>query len=348
MKKLSLFLILTLLLALFTGCGGGNTPESAAPAPESSDPAQSTPVETLPPETTPAETHTQEEIDAVHPMLFHVTGQGDGELYLFGTIHVGDQRTAIARDKLLPYLDACDALAVEFDIVAYENDQEAQLKSIMNFVNTDGSKVSEHMPAETFQKASALLGEAGLFPSLMENYNLAMWAQLVEQAALMTRTDYDMEIGMDRMLIQHCYEKNIPVRDVESAELQYELLAGFPDELNLLLIENTLDNLEDYGQAIDELYAAWLKGDYEEIVGVLNAEDDAEEADLTEEQIALLEDYNDQMLTQRNLGMRDKALQWLQAGDKVFFAVGAAHLVDEGGLVELLRAAGYTVEQVEY
>ena len=25
----------------------------------------------------------------------------------------------------------------------------------------------------------------------------------------------------------------------------------------------------------------------------------------------LLEDYNDQMLTQRNLGMRDKALEWL-------------------------------------
>ncbi len=46
--------------------------------------------------------------------------------------------------------------------------------------------------------------------------------------------------------------------------------------------------------------------------------------------------------------MRDKAVEWLKAGDKVFFAVGAAHLIGEDGLVELLRAEGYTVEQLEY
>ena len=67
-----------------------------------------------------------------------------------------------------------------------------------------------------------------------------------------------------------------------------------------------------------------------------------------DEQKALVEDYNDQMLTQRNLGMRDRALEWMEAGDKVFFAVGAAHLMDEDGLVALLRAEGYTVEQIEY
>jgi hypothetical protein len=130
---------------------------------------------------------------------------------------------------------------------------------------------------------------------------------------------------------------------VESAELQYGLLAGFSDELNLLLIENTLDSLEDYGQAIDELYETWLAGSYEGLMEVLEEEDEGSE-ELTEAQKALLEDYNDKMLTQRNLGMRDKAVQWLEAGDKVFFAVGAAHLMGEDGLVELLRAAGYTVD----
>ncbi len=83
-------------------------------------------------------------------------------------------------------------------------------------------------------------------------------------------------------------------------------------------------------------------------MAVLSEEDDEETEELTEAQREMLEDYNDKMLTQRNLGMRDKAVQWLEAGDKVFFAVGAAHLVDEGGLVELLRAGGYTVEQIAY
>ena len=91
-----------------------------------------------------------------------------------------------------------------------------------------------------------------------------------------------------------------------------------------------------------------MEGNYEHILAVIEEEDSDETEELTEEQKKLVEAYNDAMLTQRNLGMRDKAVQWLTAGDKVFFAVGAAHLVGEGGLVELLRSAGYSVEQLSY
>ena len=345
MRKLSVILTLILLLALFAGCVG--TPElPTVPAtPEISDaPSTAVPTEPVPVESA----FTEEELAAVHPMLFRVTGEAGQELYLFGTIHVGDRRIGVALNKLLPWLDSCEALAVEFDVIAFENDMAAQMQSMTQFLLTDGSKVSDYMPAETFERASALLQEAGLYPKLMESYKLSMWAQLVEQAALLTRTDYDLEIGMDRALIRHCYDRQMEVRDVESAELQYGLLNSFSDRLNLLLIENTLDSLEDYGAAIDELYAAWLEGDYDNLTAVLKGENEAEEAELSDEQLALLEDYNHQMLTQRNLGMRDKALEWLRAGDKVFFAVGAAHLVDEGGLVELLRAEGCTVEQIVY
>ena len=353
MKKLALFLALALLLTALSGCAmllgtqpkpaepAGTTPATAVPAaPDTTNPAA--------PATTnhTAPTIPTEEAD-IHPMLFHVTGPDGAEGYLFGTIHVGDGRIDTVMDKLAPTLDGCDALAVEFDIVAYESDFAAQINSMTGFVLTDGTDVSDHMPAETYEKAAALLGEAGLMPSLMKNYGLGMWSQLVEQAALMTRTNYDMEIGMDRTLIHHCYDKQIEVRNVESAEFQMGLLGSFSDELNLLMIESTLDSLDSYGENVDELYAAWLSGDYDRIVEVLNQESEGSE-ELTEEQTALLEDYYDQMLTQRNLGMRDKAVQWLRAGDKVFFAVGAAHLVDEGGLVELLREAGYTVEQVAY
>ena len=152
---------------------------------------------------------------------------------------------------------------------------------------------------------------------------------------------------MDRALINYCYDKQIEVRDVESAEFQYGLLADFPDELNLLLIEQTLDNLDDYSDGVNELYDAWLEGSYDGLMAVLESdEEDTEE--LSEEEQALLESYNEKMLNQRNVGMFYRALEWLEAGDKVFFAVGAAHLLDDVGLVALLEAEGYTVEQVEY
>ena len=309
MKKLAILLVVILLFSMLAGCVG----------------------------TTGAR---------IHPMLFHVTGPEGQEGWLFGTIHVGDKRIDTAVEKIKPFLDGADALAVEFDIVAYESDFAAQVQGMNHFLLTDGTKITDHMPAETYEKAAALLKEAKVSPELMQAYDLAMWSQLVDQAAILTKTDFDMESGVDRTLIHYCYDKKIEVRDVESAELQYSLLAGFPDELNLLMLESTLDNPGSYKFSMNLLYNAWLRGNADTLEGLLSSEGSAD--GLSEEEAALMDEYYDAMLTQRNLGMRDKEVEWLEAGDKVFFAVGAAHLLGEDGLIALLLDAGYTVEQLSY
>jgi uncharacterized protein YbaP (TraB family) len=94
------------------------------------------------------------------------------------------------------------------------------------------------------------------------------------------------------------------------------------------------------------LYNAWLLGNASTLEGLLNSEGSSDQ--LSEEEAALMDEYYDVMLTQRNAGMRDKAVEWLEAGDKVFFAVGAAHLLGEDGLITLLRDEGYAVEQLSY
>ena len=372
-RFLSLLLICVLLCTVFAGCRRGVHPAateapaqtaaptepteeaaepSAEPTQPSAEPTQPSaePTEPSAEPTDPADPPAPpaESAEDVHPMLFHVTGADGSEGYLFGTIHAGDERMDVAYDKLLPFVDSCDALAVEFDVVAFEKDTDAQTEMMMAFLLTDGTTVDQHMPEELYARAEALLKEARLMPSLMKRFNLAMWSDLVGEAALITRSELDYEIGMDRRLIRHCYEKQIEVRDVESAELQYGMLLSFPDELNLLIIEDTLDSLDTYGEDLNELYEIWLRGDYDEVTAYLTQEDEADPEKYTPEQIEMVEDYNRTMLDDRNLGMRDRAVEWLEAGDKVFFAVGAAHLVGEAGLVELLRAAGYTVEPVEY
>ena len=342
MKKATILIAFLLILTFLAACGVVQPAQPGQPT-DTAAPAAS--AETAAPETAPAF-----DPETVHPMLFHVTGPDGQEGYLFGTIHVGDARSETALEKLLPWLDGCDALAVEFDVVGYEqrmmSDLALQMAYYAPFVLSDGTKAEDHMPAELYEAAYALVKEAGLMPSIWKQYNLSMWSQLVEQAIITTRTSYDVSLGMDRLLIRHCYDRGIPVLDVESAELQTNLLAGFSEELYLLQLRDVLADVEGYAQDTDALYAAWAEGDYDRLLAVLEGEND--EADYSPEEWALLEDYSDKLLTQRNLGMRDKAVAWLQAGDKVFFAVGAAHLMDEDGLVALLRAAGYTVEQISY
>jgi len=157
MKKLSVLLVFVLLLSVFAGCRPIEAPagSSAAPTERASTPAESSAA-------APTETAARPagEDDGIHPMLFHVTGPEGAEGYLFGTIHVADERVNSVLSKLSPILDACDALAVEFDVVAFENDYAAQVQSMSQFLYTDGSTVDQPMPKELYERASALLDEA--------------------------------------------------------------------------------------------------------------------------------------------------------------------------------------------
>ena len=102
------------------------------------------------------------------------------------------------------------------------------------------------------------------------------------------------------------------------------------------------------------MYDLWCSGDEIAVREYLNQEPDL--SGLTEEELAeyeaakpLMEEYDKAMLTDRNKGMLDVAIEYLESGDVVFYAVGLAHLLEgDNGLVDTLRQAGYTVELVTY
>ena len=55
---------------------------------------------------------------------------------------------------------------------------------------------------------------------------------------------------------------------------------------------------------------------------------------------------HDALFTERNRTMASSVREHLAAGGQSFVVVGAAHLVGEGSLVELLRAGGASVERM--
>lgn len=56
--------------------------------------------------------------------------------------------------------------------------------------------------------------------------------------------------------------------------------------------------------------------------------------------------YQQALVTDRNLNMADFAEEALLSGDEVFVCVGAAHIVGDGALADLLDRRGYTVELI--
>lgn len=359
-KTISLLLCLALLAALLSGCAGKPEPtpapvETEAPVQAHRQPIESEPEvtenpaaeETPAPVETPAPTLAPELLVGVSPLMWKVTDAEGHTLYLFGTIHVGDERNEAVLHLVEPVLGSCDALAVEFDTKAYTADTQLMMQDMAQYVLTDGSEVSDYMPEELYARAYALLEEAGLYPAMFKRYNIAMWYQLIESAMIMQYTELDSDCGMDSLLIERAYELGKPVLDVESGSFQMALLNSFDDEVYRIVIKETLDMADSYGESTMELYELWLSGDRDAFWAYLAGED-VDETDYSEEQIEMILAYNRALLDERNLGMRDKALEYLASGQTVFFAVGAAHMANEVGLVYLLSEAGYTVEPFDY
>ena len=123
--------------------------------------------------------------------------------------------------------------------------------------------------------------------------------------------------------------------------------AGYSEELQEhLLLEAVSYDPWSYQEGVLELYEMWCSGDEAALIAYLSEEEDTSE--MTEEEIALYEEYWTAMSTDRNAGMLEVAKQYLSGDKLVFFAVGLAHLLAEDGLVNTLRDAGYTVELVVY
>ena len=112
---------------------------------------------------------------------------------------------------------------------------------------------------------------------------------------------------------------------------------------------------QEYWEGTQELYELWCAGD-EAALRELIADEFEPDEDMTEEELAeyeenkhLIEEYEKAIDTDRNEGMLKVAMEYLESGETVFYAVGLAHLLDNtNGLVDTLRANGYTVELVSY
>ena len=59
-----------------------------------------------------------------------------------------------------------------------------------------------------------------------------------------------------------------------------------------------------------------------------------------------IETFSNAMLKDRNVGMKNKFNEYFNGNKKVFYMVGAAHLIGDDGLASLLEKEGYKVTRV--
>lgn len=348
-RMLCILLILALIPWIFTGCSGKSrkteSAEESGTAAAVISAAGTEPEDTA--EETSADTSGEPEGEAVQPLIWKVSGDGGQTMYVMGTVHVGDERSMAVVESTAGVLAECDALAVEFDTVAYQKDLQKQAGVLAQFIYNDGTTVKDHMPEELYEKAVGYLREYSKYSRMFDYYNLSIWSVLISQCANEV-CELETKYGIDENLIKAAYEAELPVLEIESPEAQYELLGSISDDINLLLIRKTLEtDMTDTVDALYDMYEAYISGDADALWECVAEDTDGIPEDFSEEEAALAREYSDKLVYERNVTMTEKAVSYLESGDTVFFAVGAAHVLGGSGILSSLEELGYTVERAE-
>ncbi len=283
----------------------------------------------------------EEKPQADAPLLWQVTAENGATIYLFGSIHVGSEDLYPLPERIMSAYEESDYLAVEVDLVAFEEDTAAMLEIASKVAYTDGSTVIDVIGGELYNQAMPIFEQNPVqIPASMLQYcKPYMWISLLQDIACQ-KAGLTATLGLDYYFLGLAKESNKQIIEIESIEEQLDLFSSFSDQLNQAMISSYLD-LDAATAELNQLYQAWRIGDAEALLGMLYADVGEEAAQ------EVMEEYYQLLISSRNITMTDAAEQYLADGKKVFYVVGAFHLIGEDGIVAQLQDRGYTVEQID-
>ena len=328
MKK-RIFAVITLLaMMIFTGCKKDAEPVSSDPISTTDDFLTDT---------------ADENSFEVNPPFFKVTDESTGAVvYMLGSMHVGKPEAAYPQ-KLVDALDECDTLAVEIDIIAFEKDLAAASEAVSVLLCRNGTTVKDYM-GNDYSKVIQKFKEKGLYSPMYEVYIPSMWSSLWSNE-MASECGYDSNYGTDMILLRSAKRNGQKIEEIETAKEQYLVQANTSPELQMLLLNQTLELTQDEMQEqFDVLYNAWMTADMDTLKALVSEEE--EETGLTDALKAEYDRYYDDMYTNRQKKMADYVMGKLKTGGKTFVVVGAMHYAAPPSILDILTENGYTVESL--
>lgn len=291
------------------------------------------------------------EKEKITPLLYEVTkDNSSNKIYLFGSIHAADDRAYPLPKEVLSAYSKSNYLAVEFDIIDFSSSLKEQMDALKLLLYEDGRTIQDSLSEETYELLIPYLEENDLYIPAYEYYRPALQYSLVSNAQTI-KSGLDSDKGIDMYFLEEAKEDEKEILELESAFQQYGLLTNFPDELFDMLIKYSIMYDKELIKETKELYESWLDGDIKKLTEQTSEEVDEEilkEFNEYSNLPEMVDNYNDKLITQRNIQMANNTDKYFLEEKNVFLVVGLAHIIGEDGIVELLEEKGYTVTQIKY
>ncbi|MDA8432235.1 MAG: TraB/GumN family protein [Nitrospiraceae bacterium] len=252
-------------------------------------------------------------------------------VYLLGSVHFLTRDAYPLSAPIEEAFAKSDVLAVEANI--NNPDQLFFTKFLERAFYPEGDSLKNHLSPDTYALLREELGKFGLPEELTERERPWFLALTLTSLQLL-KGGFDPELGVDMHFLSKAGGKKIV--EIESLEYQTELLSGFSDSEQESFLRYTLRDMQKAAKESRSLVTTWKSGDADGLAAVLR-EGMSKEAGMSS--------VWEKLLYERNKKMVRRIETFLKSHGTVFVVVGAGHLVGPRGVVEMLRARRYAVEQ---
>lgn len=281
-------------------------------------------------------------------LLYKISGKGLRKpSYIIGTYHLAPVSFVDSIPGLRGALAESEQVYGEIetaDMTSPENIAKMQQAMML----PEGKTLTKLLTPEQMQKLNAtmreLLGVDMSNPMVAQQMNKMLPQALVTQLTvimyLKKHSGFNPTQSFDDYFQQQAVAQGKPVGGFETMDFQLQALFGsISIERQIELLMCFLNNREWEESQVDNIVEAFFAQDLNRIEAAMDEKQD-NSCDATDEE-------NDLLIYGRNATWLKKMPEIMQQ-KSTFFAVGAAHLVGERGVLAGLRNAGYLVEGINH
>lgn len=256
--------------------------------------------------------------------VWKVTGPDGKVLYLGGTLHRLQSQDYPVPAAYNRAFELSQRLAFEDPPPSVGAGQSLEKRALY----PKGDELKNHVDPRTYEYVLKVFGRAGTPPEKVARFRPWYLAFLVSSGKTNSGPGVESYFS-GRAQIYHR-----SIEGLESNDAHLAVFSGLSDRQGEAFLLLRFIAVKDVGKADDsKLSAAWRNGDADYLQRYVHAE---------------YRDYPamaDRLLGERNRAWIPKIESWIKSNQTYFVLAGAGHFGGPNGVIALLRARGYQIEQ---
>lgn len=274
-------------------------------------------------------------------ILWKIEKEGHAPSYLFGTVHLTDERVTTLSPAVTKALDDAKVIALEVSDLTETATASVIAQSAPLVMFTDGRRLDGLLSSSEFDTVKSIIGRSGMPADLAALFKPWIVTMILSVSDCEREKVQSGARVLDMKIAEIGKKRGLDVVGLETIPAQLEALAAVPERQQLDMLRSSLRFADRTNDMMETLVQLYLKRQISAALPFQIAL--AHEAGIGDEAFA---GFQQKLLDERNVKMLTVAQPLLEKGG-AFIAIGALHLPGDRGFVDLLRQAGYTVTAIE-